>query len=93
MIGAREAAAAHGALEGFGSRVFPEVTRQLIGTSEPPVTALPRAPIRLLTSVCPQMSFQVGRLGVNFLTTWKITVVYPSFLEVWVCSSVVTDRH
>ncbi len=49
MIGAREAAAAHGALEGFGSRVFPEVTSQLIGTSKPPIAALPQAPIRLLT--------------------------------------------
>lgn len=49
MIGAREAAAAHSALEGFGSGVLPEVTRQLIGTCEPPVAALPRAPIRLLT--------------------------------------------
>ncbi len=41
MIGAREAAAAHGALEGFGSRVFPEVTSQLIGTSKLPIAALP----------------------------------------------------
>lgn len=49
MIGAREASAAHGTLEGLGSRVLPEVTRQFVGTSEPPVTALPCAPVRLLT--------------------------------------------
>lgn len=49
MIGAREASAANGTLEGFGSRVLSEVTCQFIGTSEPPVTALPCAPVWLLT--------------------------------------------
>lgn len=49
VVGPGEGARAHRALEGFGARVLPEVTRQLVGASEAPVAAVPRAPVRLLT--------------------------------------------
>lgn len=48
VVGSGEGARADGALEGFGARVLPEVTRQLVRTSETPVAAVPRAPVRLL---------------------------------------------
>lgn len=44
-----EGARAHGALEGLGARVLPVVASELVGASEAPVAALPRAPVRLLT--------------------------------------------
>lgn len=49
VVGAGEGAAADGALEGLGPRVLPVVARQLVGTGEAPVAALPRAPVGLLT--------------------------------------------
>lgn len=49
VVGAREAAAARDALEGFGSSVFPVVSGQLIGPGEAPVAVLPRAAVRLLS--------------------------------------------
>lgn len=49
VVGPGEGAGADGALEGLGSRVFPVVACELVGTSEAPVTAVPRAPVRLLT--------------------------------------------
>lgn len=48
VVGAREAAAAGDALEGFGSGVFPVVSGQLVRPGEAPVAALPRALVRLL---------------------------------------------
>lgn len=48
MIGAGEAAPAVVALEGLGSRVFPKVAGEFVGASEPPLTAFPRTPVRLL---------------------------------------------
>lgn len=48
MVGAGEAAAAHGALEGFSAGVFAEVARQLVRTGKPPVTPFPCAPVWLL---------------------------------------------
>lgn len=49
VIRAREAAAAHRAVEGFSTRVLPEVTCQLIRAGETPIAALPRALVRLLS--------------------------------------------
>lgn len=49
VVGAREAAAAHGALERLGPRVLPVVARQLVRAREPPVAARPAALVRLLT--------------------------------------------
>lgn len=52
VVGPGEGARADGALERFGAGVLPVMTRQLVGTSEAPVAAVPRAPVRLLTCVC-----------------------------------------
>lgn len=57
MVGAGEAAVAHAALEWLGPRVLPVVAGQLVRAREPPVTALPGALVRLLTSMSPQVSF------------------------------------
>lgn len=48
VIRSGEGAWADATLEGFGARVFPVVTRQLIRTSKTPVAAVPRTPVRLL---------------------------------------------
>lgn len=93
VIRSGEGARADRALERFGPCVFPEVTSQLIRTGETPVTSIPRTPVRLLTSVGPQVGFQMGRLGVHFLTSWEVTVVYPPLLQVWVGPAVVADLH
>lgn len=53
VVRSREATAAYGALERFGSRVLPEVARQLIRTGEPPITPLPRALVWLFARVSP----------------------------------------
>lgn len=93
VVGSGEGARADGALEGFGACVLPEMARQLIRTCEAPVAAVPRAPVRLLTRVSPEVSFQMGRLGVDFLAAWVITVVDPPFLQVRVVPPVVAGRH
>lgn len=93
VVGSGEGARADGALEGFGARVLSEMARQLIRTCEAPVAAVPRAPVRLLTRVSPEVGFQMGRLGVDFLASWVITVVDPSFLQVRVVPPVVAGRH
>ena len=49
VIGAGEAAPAVVALEGLGSRVFPKVAGEFVGSGEPPLTAFPRTLVRLLT--------------------------------------------
>lgn len=49
VVGAREAAAAHGTLERLGARVFAEVARELVGTGKLPAAAVPVAVIRFLT--------------------------------------------
>ena len=49
VVGAREAAVAHPALERLGPGVLPVVAGQLVRAREPPVTALPGALVRLFT--------------------------------------------
>ena len=49
VVGAREAAVAHAALEGLGAGVLAVVAGQLVRAREPPVAAFPRAFVRLLT--------------------------------------------
>lgn len=93
VVRSGEGARADGALEGFGARVLPVVARQLVGAGEAPVAAVPRAPVRLLTSVSPEVSFQMGRLGVYFLAAWVVTVVDAPLLQVGVVPAVVADRH
>lgn len=93
VVGSGEGARADGALEGFGARVLPEMARQLVGSGESPVAAVPRAPVRLLTRVGPEVGFQMGRLGVDLLAAWVITVMDPSFLQIGVVPPVVAGRH
>lgn len=93
MVGSGEGPGANGALEGLGTRVFPVVARELVGTGKAPVAAVPRAPVRLLTRVSPEVGFQMGRLGVDLLAAWVITVVDPAFLQVRVVPPVVAGRR
>lgn len=59
MIRTGETAFAHLAAERFGARVFPVVTRELVGTCEAPLTFGPMAAVRFLTCMNPLMGFQV----------------------------------
>lgn len=79
VVGAGEAAAAVVTLERLGSRVFPEVTGEFVGASEPPLTAFPRTPVRLFTGVCTLVGLEVRGLGVHFLAAGEETLVYPTF--------------
>lgn len=49
VVGSGKGPGADHTLEGFGARVLPVVTRQLVGTCEAPVAAVPCAPVWLLT--------------------------------------------
>ena len=49
VVGAREAALAVDAFERLGAGVFAVVARQFVAAREPPLAALPRALVRLLT--------------------------------------------
>lgn len=94
MIGAGEAAPTVVALEGLGTRVFPEVAGEFVGSSEPPLTAFPRTPVRLLTGVCALMGLEVRGLGIDFLTAREETFMHPAF-GVWgsVCRPRVDAHH
>ena len=48
MVGSREGSLADVAFEGFVSSVLPEVSRQLVRSSESPSAAFPVAHVRLL---------------------------------------------
>lgn len=79
MVGAGEAAPAVVALEGLGSRVFPKVAGEFVGSGEPPLTAFPRTPVRLLTGVRALVGLEVRGLGVDFLTSGEETFMHPAF--------------
>lgn len=49
VVGAGEAAAARGALEGLHPGVFPEVASQLVGARKAPRASLPGAAVRFLS--------------------------------------------
>ena len=72
MIGSRKCAVALAAFERFDARVFAIVSRQLVGTSEPPCASLPRALVRLLARVGSHVCFQMRALGVD-LTAARVT--------------------
>ena len=55
---------AHPALEGPVARVLPHVPGELVGAGKLPAAVLPRAHVRLLAGVCPEVRLQVGGLGV-----------------------------
>ena len=50
---------AHPALEGPVPRVLPHVPRQLVGSRKLPAAVLPRADVRLLAGVRPQVCLEV----------------------------------
>lgn len=49
VVRAGETAAAHAALERLGARVLPVVARELVGSGEAPLAAVPGAGVRLLS--------------------------------------------
>ena len=63
VVGAREAAVAHAALEGLGPGVLAVVAGQLIRAREPPVAAFPGAFVRLLTCATDQEGKVSGQLA------------------------------
>lgn len=89
VVGAREAAAAGHALEGFGPGVFAVVPGQLVRPGEAPVAVLPRATVRLLTCVRPLVRLQMRALCVNFGATWIVAEVDPPFFQLGVVPPVV----
>lgn len=93
VVGSGERARTHGTLEGLGAGVFPVVARQLVGPREAPVAAVPGAAVRLLTGVSPEVGLQMGRLGVDLLAAWVITVVDSPFLQVRIVPPVVANRQ
>ena len=44
--------------------MLPHVPGELVGAGKLPATVLPRADVRLLAGVCPEVRLQVGGLGV-----------------------------
>jgi hypothetical protein len=68
MIGTGETTLAAATFEWLRSGVLAIVSRQFVGPGEPPVTTVPTAVVGFLTGVCPLVGFQVGGLGVHFLT-------------------------
>ena len=65
VITSGERPGAQVALERLLPGVFPVVPSQLIGPGKLPAAALPGAGVRLLSSVRPLVSFQMGTLGVH----------------------------
>ena len=70
MVRSSEAPLTYMTLEWFGSRVFSNVSGQLIGSCKAPVARIPCATVRFLSRVYALMGFQVRAFGVRFLTTW-----------------------
>ena len=64
VVGAREAAVAHAALEGLGPGVLAVVAGQLIRAREPPVAAFPGAFVWLLTCATDQEGKVSGQLAI-----------------------------
>lgn len=81
VIGTRKAALTVRTLEWFDSCVFAEMPRQLIRPSKLPCAALPHALVWFLSCVGSAVGFEVGALGVDFITACEVTAVNPSLLE------------
>ena len=75
VVAAREGTGTQVTLERFGPRVLAVMPGQLVGSGKLPAAALPRALVRLLARVGPLVGFEVGALGVDLVTSWKVTVV------------------
>lgn len=65
VVGPGEGPLAELTLKGAVTGVLAKVSRQLIGPGKLPAAALPAALIGLLAGVRPQVSLQVGGLGVG----------------------------
>lgn len=81
VVRAGEAAFTVGALERFDSCVLAEVSRQLVWTGKLPRAAFPHALVGFLTGVCPAVCFEVGALGVHFVTATEVTAVNSTLFQ------------
>lgn len=75
VVRSGEGPVAHLALEGPVSRVLPVVTGELVRPGKLPAAILPRALVRLLTCVRPQVGLQVRRFGVGLGASFVIARV------------------
>ena len=75
MVAPGESLEAEVTLEGFVSRVFPEVPGQFVRPGELPPAVLPAAHVRLLPRVGPQVGLQVGALGVHLRVISIIIII------------------
>lgn len=82
MIGARETAIAVAALEGLGTRVLPVMPRELVGTGETPLAAIPGTLVWLLACVRPLVRLEMRRLRIYFLAAVKLASMDASFTAV-----------
>ena len=60
VVGARERSAARSTRERLVSGVFPEVTSQFVGSSEPPFTSFPRATKRPFSCAHDKRTVQIA---------------------------------
>lgn len=91
MVGAREAAFAHLALEGLGTSVFPDVTRQLVGAGEAPLAGLVVTAVGFFACVYALVGLQVRALSVRLATVREVAEMCSAFLQVRVVFPVVFD--
>ena len=80
MVRPGESSAAVWAVEWFVSRVFPQMSRQLVRPHEGPATAVKITDEGSLACVDPLVSLQVGVLLVALMTVWEVTLVTLSIL-------------
>lgn len=88
VVAPRERSLADRAFERLRARVLPIVPSQFVAPREPPFAFWPLALVRLLACVYPLMRLQVGTLRVDLCTTYEITVVDASLLELRIVPSV-----
>ena len=88
MVASSEGTLANGTLEGFRASMFPIVTSQFVASGEPPFAFRPLTLVRFFTCVYPLVRLQVRTLRVDLCTTYKITVVDSSLLELGIVPSV-----
>ena len=81
VVGPGESSAAVRTVEGFVSRVFPQVSRQLVRPREGATTVGEATGERPLPGVDPLVSLQVGALLVSLMTVWEVTIVTPLLLS------------
>lgn len=80
MVGARECAFTEPALKGPVTGVFPVVPGEFVRARKLPAAFLPVALVGLFTGMRPEVSFQVGALGVALAAALMRTGVDGDFL-------------